>query len=78
MYLLPRSIRVTVFNWLQWKLGNHKELNSILEPIEGLMKNIDILQSEIKILEVKAMFETNNFLAAKQIEHIINQSKKIH
>ena len=78
MYLLPRSIRVTVFNWLQWKLGNYKELNSILEPIEGLMKNIDILQSEIKILEVKAMFETNNFLAAKQIEHIINQSKKIH
>ena len=42
------------------------------------MKNIAILQSEIKILEVKAMFETNNFLAAKQIEHIINQSKKIH
>ena len=78
MYLLPRSIRVTVFNWLQWKLGNHKELNSILEPIEGLMKNIAILQNELKILEVKAMFETKNFLTAKQIEHIINQSKKIH
>ena len=52
---------------LRQKFLRQKPTN--LEPIEALIKNIAILQSEIKILEVKAMFEAKSFLTAKQNEN---------
>jgi Spy/CpxP family protein refolding chaperone len=33
------------------------------------------LQSEIRILEIKAMFKAKSLLTPKQMEHLINQLK---
>ena len=61
---------------LRQKFLSQKPTN--LESIEALIKNITTLQSEIKILEIKAMFEAKNLLTAKQMEDLVNQSKEIH
>ena len=48
------------------------------KPIEELIKAIAILQSEIKILEIKAMVEFKSLLNPEQLKHLINQSKETH
>ena len=49
-----------------------------MKPIEELIKAIAILQSEIKILEIKAMVEFKSLLNPEQLKHLINQSKETH
>ena len=48
------------------------------KPIEELIKAIAILQSEIKILEIKAMVEFKSLLNPEQLKHLINQLKETH
>jgi len=49
-----------------------------MKPIEELIKAIAILQSEIKILEIKAMVEFKSLLNPEQLKHLINQLKETH
>ena len=42
------------------------------------MAEIQILESEIKILEIKAMVEFKSLLNPEQLKHLINQSKETH
>ena len=48
------------------------------KPIEELINAIAILQSEIKILKIKAMVKSKNLLNPEQLKHLINQSKETH
>jgi len=49
-----------------------------MKPIEELIKAIAILQSEIKILEIKVMVEFKSLLNPEQLKHLINQLKETH
>ena len=49
-----------------------------MKPIEELIKAIAILQSEMKILEIKAMVEFKSLLNPEQLKHLINQLKETH
>lgn len=48
------------------------------KPIEELINAIAILQSEIKILKIKAMVKSKSLLNPEQLKHLINQSKETH
>ena len=48
------------------------------KPLEELINAIAILQSEIKILKIKAMVKSKSLLNPEQLKHLINQSKETH
>ena len=48
------------------------------KPIEELINAIAMLQSEIKILKIKAMVKSKSLLNPEQLKHLINQSKETH
>ena len=48
------------------------------KPLEELINAISILQSEIKILKIKAMIKSKSLLNPEQLKHLINQSKETH
>ena len=48
------------------------------KPLEELINAIAILQSEIKILRIKAMVKSKNLLNPEQLKILINQLKETH
>ena len=49
-----------------------------MKLLEELINAIAVLQSEIKILRIKAMVKSKSLLNPEQLKHLINQLKETH